>query len=110
MGYANNSILHRPEQGRIHKLKEHGDFMRHDVISIACSITNETTGPGMGWFCKQVKGLASAKGDAVACDIFRRELYAFWSELKAGEEPASRGAALTSRVKKLMGNHGGVVK
>lgn len=108
----NYLILHKPENAHKVKLESYEDFCRADVTSIACTLSGEFTGPGMGFVNKQLKCLAARKGyDAnKACDIFREELYRFWRELKSGETVDSNGAAITNRIKSLMAKHGGLGK
>jgi hypothetical protein len=106
----NNLILHRPEQAVKVPLEGYIDFCRADVTSIACTITGEYTGPGIGFFSKQLKTLAGRIGDAEACDIFREMLFRYWSELKSGELMDNIGAGLSNRVKLLVGVAGGAGK
>ncbi len=102
-------ILHKPETARKVKLESFADFAKHDVTSIACTICNEFSGPGMGAFSKWLKSYAKNQaekscpslGDKVACKHARDLLFEFWSELKAGEEPNSRAAALLARCRKI---------
>jgi len=97
----NDSIIHRPENSVKIELNEYEDFCKYDITSIFCEICGEKTGPAIGFLSKLLKE-ASVKfeSDAKACNIFRNILFEFWSELKTGEEPKSRAAALTSRIKK----------
>ncbi|MEI7850639.1 MAG: hypothetical protein WCH86_02290 [Kiritimatiellales bacterium] len=94
-------ILHKPETARKVKLESFADFAKHDVTSIACTICNEFSGPGMGAFSKWLKSLAKDSSDFEATSLAREELFKFWSELKAGEEPKSRAAALLARCRKI---------
>lgn len=110
---GNCTILHKPEKAKRVKLECHTDFMRADVTAIACTLADELPdssnkcGPGMGWYSKQLKALAARIGDESACDIFREDLFRYWSEAKAGEGVRSSGAAIVARVKKIMHQHGG---
>ncbi len=102
-------ILHKPETARKVKLESFADFAKNDVTSIACTICNEFSGPGMGAFSKWLKSYAKNQaeksfpslGDKVACKYARDLLFEFWSELNAGEEPNSRAAALLARCRKI---------
>jgi len=105
-GSKNSNILHKPEMCGKAKLTEYADFCRFDVTSIACEISGEKTGPGMGFFSKQLKAMASKLGDEPACDAFRDMLFRYWSEIKSGEAPESIGAGLTERVKALIKSSG----
>ena len=102
----NSNILHKPEMAVKVVLTEYDDFVRFDVTSIACAITGEKTGPGMGFFSKQLKILSSKVGDDLACEEFREMLFRYWSEIKSGEAPDSVGAGLTERVKALIKSAG----
>jgi len=99
MGF-NNSIIHKSENSSKIKLKEYKDFCKNDITSIFCEICGEKTGAGVGFLSKRLKELSIKVGDAQACAMFRNILFTFWSELKSGEEPTSRTAALIARIKK----------
>jgi hypothetical protein len=98
----NNLILHRPEQARKVELKDYRDFCKADLTSIACTITGEFSGPGAGFFSKNLKTLANRKGDAAACEIFREMLFQYWAEIKSLEQPDNIGAGLSMRIKQIM--------
>lgn len=105
--FGNISILHRPEMAEKVKLESFEDFMRADVVSIACTLADwwpdrsGKSGPAAGFFCKQLKSLASRLGDAKACSIIREDLFRFWSELRHGEVVSNPSAAITARVKAI---------
>lgn len=107
-------ILHRPEEAQKVKLETYADFCKADVTSIACTLSDEfpdksgKCGPGMGWFSKQLKALADRKGDGKACELFREELFRYAAEVRQGEAPMIAGAAIISRVRRIMENNGGV--
>ena len=106
----NIEIVHRPESCKKFKLTEYADFKKLDPTTIAVSVIGENTGPGIGFFSKQLKIMAGRVGDAAACEIFKEMLFRYWSEIKSGELPDSIGAGLTIRVKEIMGKNGGVGK
>ena len=68
---------------------------RVNPVNLALALTGETNNDRARGFLAKVR-------KSVGEVSFRQELVAFASEIAAGEEPANRGSALTSRMSKLM--------
>jgi len=98
----NKTILPKPEMAVKVLLEDYGSFCKFDVTSIASTMTGTNTGPGMGFFTKQLRTLESRVGSEIASEIFREMLFRYWSELKSGEPMDNIGAGLTVRIKKIV--------
>ena len=75
--------------------KDDGAFFDPDFdpVVIACAICKETSG------ARRWRGAMNKIGEGA----MRDELFAFYRELKAGEEPDSRGATLNARLSRMEG-------